>query len=145
MTYFTQDYLDFFLEFENNNNKEWFHDNKKRYETSVKKPILTFVEDLIQEMQKHDPEINPNPKKCINRINRDIRFSKDKTPYNTHVWAHIMKGTKEDPYLGIAFRFSGKASGIMSGYFQPSKERMMDIRTKISLNLEEFQSLKSNK
>ncbi|MCI5054490.1 MAG: DUF2461 domain-containing protein [Flavobacteriales bacterium] len=145
MAYFTKEYEKFFKELKKNNNKDWFQENKKRYEEHVRKPMLSLVEDLIQEMQKHDPDIDPKPSKCLSRINRDIRFSKDKTPYNTHMWAHVSKGTKEDPIPGIAFRFSEDEGGIMTGFYQPSKDRLEHIRWKISQNLETFQKLKSDK
>lgn len=145
MAYFTKDYTKFFKELEKNNNKEWFHDNKKRYKEQVREPMIAFVEDLKTEMQKYDPEMNPVASKCLGRINRDIRFSKDKTPYNVHLFAHVTKGTKEEPIPGIGFRFGGSDSGIMTGYYKLSKERLSHIRTKISSNLEAFDKLVKDK
>jgi len=84
MAYFTKEYLDFFQELEKNNSKEWFDKNRKRYENHVRKPMIALVEDVVSSMQEHDSGFNPDPKKCVGRINRDTRFSKDKTPYNTH-------------------------------------------------------------
>ena len=145
MAYFTQDYIDFFQDLARNNHKTWFHEHKKQYENAVKKPMLAFVEDLIAKMQLHDPEINPNPKKCIGRINRDIRFSKDKTPYNTHLFANISKGTKEHPLPGIAFRIGAGDSGIMGGYYKPDKDTILHIRQRIANDTATFQQLKSDK
>lgn len=145
MQYFTKEYTKFFRELEKNNNKEWFHANKKRYDGEVRKPMIAFVEDLIVAMQKHDPEIRPIASKCLGRINRDIRFSKDKTPYNQHLFAHISKGTKDEPIPGIAFRFGGRDCGVMTGYYQPSKTKLEDIRHKIKTDLKTFQKLKSSK
>ncbi|MBI1266163.1 MAG: TIGR02453 family protein [Cryomorphaceae bacterium] len=145
MNYFTQNSIDFFNELEKNNSKEWFDENRKRFETSIRKPMLNLVEDVIKEMKKHDSEFDQDAKKCLGRINRDIRFSDDKTPYNTHFFANISKGTKENPIAGIAFRIGGQDFGIMSGYYQPSKEKHADIREKIIDNLPEFQLLKSDK
>jgi len=145
MQYFTKEYTKFFLALEKNNNKEWFHANKKWYESEVRKPMINLVEDLITAMQKYDPEMRPIASKCLGRINRDIRFSKDKTPYNQHLFAHITKGTKEDPLPGIAFRFGGRDSGVMTGYYKPSKSRLRIIRHKIKSDLKTFQKLKSAK
>jgi len=89
MTYFTEDFIQFFNDLEKNNNQEWFHNHQKSYETNVKKPMQRLLTDLIAELQKYDIEIDVDPKKCIGRINRDIRFSKDKTPYNVRSMAHI--------------------------------------------------------
>lgn len=145
MKYFSQQYVDFFKDLSNNNNKEWFHNNKKRYENNVKKPFLNFVIALIEEISKIDNEVNLDAKKCISRINRDIRFSKDKTPYNLHLNAHITKGDpKNNPYPIIAIRFGGFEAGIMSGHFMPSKERLLNIRNIIKDNTNDFKELYSN-
>ncbi len=145
MAYFTQDYLDFFQELEKNNSKDWFDQNRKRYENSIRKPMISLVEDVITGMQDYDINFHPEPRKCLGRINRDIRFSKDKTPYNLHFFAHISKGSKENTNPGIAFRFGGKDSGIMSGFYNPSKEKLIGIKQKIQNQLGEFQQLKSDK
>lgn len=146
MQYFTNDYIEFFKEFATNNNKEWFHGNKKRYENSVKKPLIAFVADLIEEVRKVDNQVDLDAKKCISRINRDIRFSKDKTPYNLHLNAHIIKGDKKNnPYPIIAVRFGGWEAGIMSGHFMASKERLYNIREQIKKNPVLFKKLYSSK
>lgn len=146
MQYFTDDYVGFFKDLAKNNNREWFHANKKRYESSVKKPFVNFVSDLIEEVKKMDSEVDLDPKKCISRINRDIRFSKDKTPYNLHLNAHITKGNpKSNPYPLIALRFGGFETGIMSGHFMPSKERLLSIRKQIQKDPKTFEKLYSDK
>jgi uncharacterized protein (DUF2461 family) len=73
MKYFDEEFITFFSELEKNNNKEWFHDNKKNYENYVKKPMLAFVTDVVEELQKLDSTIQIEPKKCIGRINRDFQ------------------------------------------------------------------------
>lgn len=145
MRYFTKEYLQFFKDLEKNNNKEWFHANKKRYEEFVKKPMLHFVTQLVLEIKRLDLEITVEPKKCMGRINRDIRFSKDKTPYNIRYFAHITKGAKTDPLPAIAFRFGGKDAGIMSGFYSPNKERLKGIRDNIKANPKTFKKLYSKK
>lgn len=74
MQYFTEDFVNFFKELEQNNHKEWFHANKKRYDLSIKKPFEVFVDRMIQEIQKYDPTLEIEAKDCILRINKDIRF-----------------------------------------------------------------------
>lgn len=145
MIYFTKDFIHFFNDLENNNNKEWFHANKKRYETYVKKPMQQFMTDLIAELKKFDAEIDADPKKSIGRINRDIRFSNDKTPYNIRAMAHIYKGSKEEPFPIIAFQLGGKEMAIMSGYYKPSKEKIKSIRDKIQSDTAAFKKIYSDK
>lgn len=145
MKYFDEKFITFFSELEKNNNKEWFHDNKKNYENYVKKPMLAFVTDVVEELQKLDSTIQIEPKKCIGRINRDIRFSKDKTPYKIRSFAHIIKGDKTNPLPVIAFQLGAKDVGIMSGFYNPPKERLKDIRANIVSNPIQFKKLYSEK
>ena len=94
--WFTQDFIDFFSELEKNNTKEWFDANRKRYEKSVKIPFSAFTQAFINEVAKDDPELQQEAKNCTFRINRDIRFSNDKTPYKSTSSAIITKGGKKN-------------------------------------------------
>lgn len=145
MAYFTKEFIQFFNDLEKNNHKEWFHANKKSYETHVKKPMEQFMAQLIAELQKLDAQINVDPKKCIGRINRDVRFSNDKTPYNTRMMAHIYKGSKTDPLPVIAFQLGGTEMAIMSGYYSPEKEKIRQIRDKIKSEPAAFRKIYSEK
>ena len=135
--YFTQDYIDFFTELAFNNEKAWFDKNRKRYEESVKKPFTAFVQEVIDGIQKFDPSIgNLQPKDVMFRINRDIRFARDKTPYNTWLSAGIVKGGKKqaDVHPGYYFRFAVDKVSIGGGLFHPDKDALHNVRTKIAKN-----------
>jgi uncharacterized protein (TIGR02453 family) len=97
MPWFTADAVAFFKELEENNNKEWFEKNKKRYEASVKKPMLEFAAEMIERMRAIDPEITMLPKNSVFRIHRDTRFSKDKSPYKTNAGLVVTRGEKHNP------------------------------------------------
>ncbi|MBW1294121.1 DUF2461 domain-containing protein [Aquimarina litoralis] len=145
MPYFTHDFVTFFEELEQNNHKEWFHANKKRYEQSVKKPFEIFVSRMIQEIQKFDAALQIEPKDCILRINRDIRFSDDKSPYNIHYTAFISKGGRKDKSIpGLFLRFSPVMVGIMGGCFGITKEQLHNLRTTMSQDISEFRKLIDN-
>lgn len=142
MSYFTKDFLDFFKELSANNHKDWFHENKKRYESSVKKPFAAFLNDLFDEIRKHDTEFKVEGKDCIARINRDIRFAKDKTPYNTHYTAFASRGGKKNKDIpGIFLRFGPEETGIMGGCYMPPKEQLYGIRKAIGSNIPKFRKL----
>ncbi len=146
MQYFTEDFVAFFEELAKNNHKDWFHAHKKRYESSIKKPFEVFVGELIQEIQKHDADLQIAPKDCILRINKDIRFSKDKSPYNLHSTAFISKGGRKDKSIpGVFLRFSPEMIGIMGGCFGPSKEQLHNLRTAINKNPNALRKLLANK
>jgi uncharacterized protein (TIGR02453 family) len=146
MTYFTTDFTEFFKDLAANNHKEWFHKNKKRYETSVKKPFTLFLNDLILEIQKYDQKLILEPKDCILRINKDIRFSKDKTPYNLHYTAFISKGGKKNKSIpGLFLRFGPEEIGIMAGCYNLPKEQLLRIRNTIQSDIKHFKLLYSDK
>ncbi|MCK8523105.1 DUF2461 domain-containing protein [Aquimarina sp. D1M17] len=146
MQYFTNDFIDFFKALSSNNHKEWFHANKKRYELSIKQPFTLFVEAMIKEIQKEDQGLTVAPKDCILRIHRDVRFSKDKSPYNLHYTAFISNGGRKDKSIpGIFIRFSPEMIGIMGGCFGPSKEQLAKIRTTIAKEPKVFRSLIEDK
>jgi len=132
MKYFTKDFRKFFKELSANNNKEWFHSQKKRYENSVKKPFENFIQHLIEKIQDQEPDLNIAAKDCILRINRDIRFTKDKTPYNLHRTAFVSaSGRKDKSIPGIYIRLSPELVGVMGGCFGPDKDQLAAIRNAI--------------
>lgn len=146
MPYFTQDFIDFFGELENNNNRDWFKENKKRYEKSVKEPFNDFVQDMIFRVHEVDETIMITPKEAVFRIYRDIRFSKDKTPYKTYASAVISPGGRKDyTNPGIYLELSAKYIRFYSGIYGMSKEQIRSVRNLIALDLDEFKKLITEK
>ncbi len=142
MPYFTTDFHQFFTDLRKNNNREWYHDNKKRYEKHVKKPMQVFITELIDRMQIHDSSIAITHKEAIFRIYRDIRFSKDKTPYKTNTSAAISKGGRKDTVSpGIYIELNDEKAAIYSGIYMPSPKQIKQIREGIASDMETFQSL----
>lgn len=132
MSWFTNDFNAFFKDLAKNNNKEWFDANRKRYETSVKKPFEAFVAEAIKQVAKHDRTIAIAPKDAIFRINKDIRFSKDKTPYKLEASALVAAaGRKDHNAPGIYFAFGPENIKFYGGAYQPEKEQLTAIRTAI--------------
>ena len=132
---FTDEYLNFFTELAFNNEKSWFDKNRKRYEDYVRDPFKEFTSEMIAEIQKFDPKIgNLEPKDVMFRINRDIRFSKDKTPYNTWLSAAIVPGGKKhsDNTPGYYYRFAVDGLWVGGGMFHPDKEHLTKVRRKIA-------------
>ena len=146
MGYFNNDFLNFFKNLSQNNNKLWFDENRKIYETEVKKPFYSFINEMIMKIQEFEPEIKINPADAIFRINNDIRFSKEKTPYKTHVGANISKfGRKDKSYPGFYFQFSYDKIMIYGGAYMLETPVLQKIREHIAENLEEFQSAYTDK
>ncbi|MFZ1693256.1 MAG: DUF2461 domain-containing protein [Flavobacteriales bacterium] len=146
MAWFTPDYNKFFKDLAKNNNKEWFDANRKRYEASVKKPFEAFVAEAIARIAKHDKAVAIEPKEAIFRINKDIRFSKDKTPYKLEASAIISPaGRKDHSTPGIYFAFGPEATRFYGGCYQPEKEQLLAIREAIMKDGKGFRKAISGK
>lgn len=108
-----KDTLKFLTDLSRNNNKEWFDANKGRY-LDAKSKIEALTADVLAGIRSFDDTIGPlSPKDCTYRIYRDQRFSKDKTPYKTHMGVYINKGGKKSGYSGYYFHLGAKSYGNM--------------------------------
>lgn len=146
MNYFNSDYLDFFKELAANNNKEWFDANRTRYEKSVKQPFEAFVTEVIKSIQAHDPAIAITHKDAIFRINKDVRFSKDKDPYKLNRSAIIApNGKKDKSFPGLYFEMGPEHFRIYGGVYMPDKFQLYDIRAAIAENPTTFNQLTQEK
>lgn len=142
MTHLTPAYFSFFRELANNNSSEWFNANKPRYETDVKLPFLNFLVTLVELLKDSEPDLqNVEPKKMLFRINRDIRFSKDKRPYKEHLAASVSKfGTKDKMYPSHYIHVGVEEIFIAGGaYFFEQKEMLQNVRYYIFEHNAEFE------
>lgn len=146
MKYLNPAFFKFFDQLSKNNNKDWFDANRETYEEEVKKPFRKLVEDLTVKLAKDLPEINQNVSKSIFRINRDIRFSLDKSPYKNHVAAVFSRtGTKDEDYPGFYMHFGAEEVAVGGGKYMVSKEQLAKIRQEIFYNNKEFKKLLADK
>ncbi len=146
MAYFSPAFINFFKELSQNNSTEWFNENRKTYEKEVKKPFAAFVEEMIKRIQQHEPDVQIKAADAIMRINKDIRFSKDKTPYNTHVAANISAfGKKDKSYPGFYFQFSHEKISMFGGSYMVEPAALQQIRTYITEHPDEFAAAYNDK
>lgn len=146
MAFFTKEYTNFFSNLSKNNNKAWFDENRKQYEKHVKNPFKVFVGAFIKTVEKSGTPLLLEPSECIFRINRDIRFSKDKTPYKTNCSAVIVEGGKKEKEIpGLYFEIGYKTLNIYGGVYMASTPQVKAVRDEITYNLKEFQALVKNK
>jgi uncharacterized protein (TIGR02453 family) len=146
MSHFSNDFVKFFKDLSKNNSGEWFNENRKIYEKEVKKPFASFVDEMINRIRKHEPLVKIKAADAIMRINKDIRFSKDKTPYNTHVAANISPfGKKDKSYPGFYFQLSAEGIKIVGGAYVLEPPTLQKVRTYISKNQKEFATAYSSK
>jgi len=146
MAWFTPDFNRFFIDLAPNNNKDWFDANRKRYEQSVKEPFEAFVAAVIERVARLDPTVSITPRDAIFRINRDVRFSKDKAPYKSRMSAVVAAGGRKDHSSGgIYFELGPENVAFYGGQYMPEKEQLQRIREHIARNLAQFKKLRTAK
>ena len=135
----TKEALEFLEDLVANNNTEWMHANKKRYE-SYKKDYHNYIASILTEIKPLDKSLEPlEIKNCTFRINRDIRFSKDKSPYKLHCSASLHIGGRKKMWPGgMYIELGAESCGIYSGVYMPEKEDLMNFRMNIAKNLQYF-------
>ncbi len=131
---FTSKTFRFFAELESNNDKTWFHANKDRYEEHVRTPALEFVEAMLPKLPG---DYFGEPKKqggALSQPHRDIRFSADKTPYNTHIGIRFKhrQGTRAEPGPGYYLHVARKGSFWGAGIHLPQGDTIRAIRNAIA-------------
>ena len=137
-----QDILFFLADLKGNNHKPWFDENRKRYE-AIRKQLIESVEELIQEIQLYDSQIaDVNPSKTLFRINRDIRFSKDKSPYKINMGAHIAsKSGKDVGQVGYYLHIEPESCFLGGGIYMPQPETLKKMREYVAENGSELRKI----
>lgn len=131
----------FLNELKDNNTRDWFKSNESKYK-KAKKEFMTLVEKLISGINEFDSKIGMlSPKDCMFRINRDIRFSKNKDPYKTNFGAVIAKGGRKSPYAGYYIHIEPEGSFIGGGIYMPEPKVLKAIREEIFNNPEQFKNI----
>lgn len=128
-----------------NNNKPWFDAHRKEYD-AAKSDFAAFVQVLIDKHAKSDPTIKSiAAKDCLFRINRDIRFSKDKSPYKTNMGAYINRGGKKSLFGGYYFHCEPGQSFVGGGLWMPMPPELNKVRQEIDYNFAAFKKIISSK
>lgn len=125
--------FDFLGELAENNNRLWFADNKERY-LSESGNVAVFADSLLQELNRHDVIETVSGAKSLYRIYRDVRFSKDKTPYSTY-WGGRFKRAGKQRRGGYYYHFEpGNKSFILCGFWNPNAKDLKLIRDDIAFD-----------
>ncbi|MEM9090361.1 MAG: TIGR02453 family protein [Cyanobacteria bacterium P01_F01_bin.53] len=138
---FTAAGFDFLSALENNNQREWFQENKKRYHQSVRDPFVDFIEALSYRLEGSDLDLQGS-KQSVFRIHRDTRFSKDKTPYKAHAGGVLSySGTKKDQRGILYIQFASDGGFMTAGFYQPESKVLGAIREAIAQNQKQSLSI----
>jgi uncharacterized protein (TIGR02453 family) len=125
----------FLKQLKNNNNKEWFDSHKDQY-LKAKEEHEALIDEVIKGIRKFDKKIDPSltGKQCTFRIYKDVRFSKDKTPYKTNMGASINPGGKKSMTAGYYLHCEPGKNFIAGGVWMPEAEMLQAIRQEIDYN-----------
>ena len=141
----SKDTLQFLDDLKVNNNRDWFLDNKKRYE-AFKKDYQLLVADLLDAMKPLDPSLEIlEVKNCTFRINRDIRFSKDKTLYKSHLGIWLSSGAKGLNRSGYYIHLENGSSFIAGGLYCPEANDLKKMRKEIAYFHEDLEAILNEK
>lgn len=127
--------FEFLDDLSRNNDRDWFHANKQRYEQDVREPALELIEQLVSPLRRSAPMLRAIPKRSggsLMRIHRDTRFSKDKTPYKTNVGISIRHQADDNIHApGIYLHFACDECLVGAGCWRPHRDTLAAIRRQI--------------
>lgn len=128
-----------------NNDKQWFDANRSLYE-QAKEDFENFIQEVLDKHSKKDDDLKElTAKKCTFRINRDIRFSKDKTPYKSNMGASMNRGGKKSVFAGYYFHCEPGKSFVGGGLWMPMAPEMKKVRQEIDYCYDEFKQIVTSK
>ncbi len=144
----TPDLFEFLRELSENNNRDWFQANKGRYDSDVKAPLFDFIEAFGDRLPAISPHYQAIPRingGSLFRIYRDVRFSKDKTPYKTAAALHFRHESARDVHApGFYLHLEPGEVFVGCGIWKPDGDSVTKIRTKITEYPDQWQSAISN-
>jgi len=132
---FSDETIRFFLDLKFHNYSEYFHQEHDRYVETVQSPFYDFIESLGPAMRKIDPRMEIRPHKCLSRIHRDTRFSRDKSPYRDHLWL-LFRREAEPREKSIMYWFELGPSRLSwgMGFWGENREAMDLFRKRMQAN-----------
>ena len=134
--------FEFFMAIRFNNNTDFFHSNHDWYLRGVREPSLALAEALAPTVEAIDDLLERRPNRVVSRINRDIRFSNDKSPYRDYIWLSFHR-PKEDrsTSAGLYFDLSDSGGSCGMGYYRAAKPLMNALRRRMVTEPERLISL----
>lgn len=136
--------FEFFMAIRFNNNADFFHSNRDWYLRGVREPSLALAEALSETVESIDDSLERRPNRVVSRINRDIRFSNDKSPYRDYIWLSFHR-PKEDrsTSAGLYFDLSASGGSYGMGYYRAAKPLMNALRRRMVTEPEKLVELMS--
>lgn len=137
--------LEFLSGLAGNNNKDWFEKHRSDFD-DAKADFTHFAEGILHAFQKEDEDLAPlTIKDCLFRINRDVRFAKDKSPYKLNIAASMSRGGKKSHFAGYYLHIEPGKSFVGGGIWMPMPEHTKKIRQEIDYSFDEFKKIVNSK
>lgn len=131
-TGFPEETIRFFLDLRFHNNAAYFHEHHDRYIAQVQQPFYAFINEVAPVLKEIDPGMELRPHKCLSRINRDIRFSRDKSPYRDHLWIAFRRAAEQkDGSVNFFFEYGPDTLGWGMGTWGENKPMNERLRRQI--------------
>lgn len=136
---FTDETFEFFMAIKFNNNREFFQSNRDWYLRAVREPALALAQELSDTVEKIDEDLERRPNRAVSRINRDIRFTRDKSPYRDYIWLAFRKpGEERKSTLGLYFDISCDGANCGMGFYDENRPMMNALRRRLHEDPYEF-------
>jgi uncharacterized protein (TIGR02453 family) len=133
--------LKFLKNISKNNDRSWFEAHRKEYE-DARMDYENFIQAVLEKHSKKDEDLKElTARKCMFRLNRDIRFSKDKSPYKTNFGASMNRGGKKSVFAGYYFHCEPRKSFVGGGLWIPMPQEMKKVRQEIDYCYDEFRGI----
>lgn len=143
MAQITKDNFEFLKTLGKNNDRDWFQAHKDWY-VQKHEEVIAFADELLSKLNEHDLIETESGKKSLFRIYRDVRFSKDKSPYKTH-WSGGFRRATKLRRGGYYFHIEPGGSMVGGGFWAPNKEDLQRIREEIAVNGDELREIINSK
>lgn len=141
-TGFPEETLRFFLDIRFHNQISYFEEHRQDYIRDVQTPFYAFISELAPRMQRIDPQMEIRPHKCLARIRRDTRFTKDKSPYRDHLWLLFRRAAEpREQSLNFWFELGPQNMGWGMGFWGENRVVMDRFRRELTARPQEFQQL----
>ena len=138
---YSDETFEFLMAIHFNNNVDFFHANHDWYLRSVREPSLALAESLSDVIEKIDPTVERRPNRVVSRINRDIRFSKDKSPYRDYLWLSFHRTNAENVHADLFYDMSADGARCGMGFYGQSRGPMNALRHLMLIDSEHIAAL----
>ena len=139
---YSNETFEFFMAIRFNNNRPFFLENRDWYLRAVREPSLALAQALAPTVEDLDPDLERRPHRVVSRINRDIRFARDKSPYRDYIWLAFRRpGEERGTTLGVYFDLNDSGASYGMGFYRENRATMDALRGRMQAAPEEMEAL----